>query len=42
VLNRNYPVVMGATVVSTALLVTVALIVDLVNAWLDPRSRERL
>lgn len=42
VLNRNYPVVMGATVVSTALLVTVALVVDLINAWLDPRSRERL
>ncbi len=42
VLNRNYPVVMGATVVTTTFLVASALIVDLVNALLDPRSRERL
>lgn len=42
VLNRNYPVVMGATIVSTTLLVTAALVVDLINAWLDPRSRERM
>ncbi len=42
VLNRNYPVVMGATVVTTTLLVAGALIVDLINALLDPRSRERL
>ena len=42
VLNRNYPVVMGATIVTTTFLVTSALIIDLVNALLDPRSRERL
>lgn len=42
VLNRNYPVVMGATVVTTTFLVAGALVVDLINAWLDPRSRERL
>lgn len=42
VLNRNYPVVMGATIVTTSLLALVTLAVDLINAQLDPRIRERL
>lgn len=37
--TRNYPIVMGAVLVSTALFVTATAIADLVNAWLDPRAR---
>lgn len=40
--TRNYPVVLGCVVVTTALIVTATLISDLVNAWLDPRARENL
>ncbi len=42
VLNRNYPVVMGATIVTTSLLALITLLVDLINAQLDPRIREQL
>lgn len=37
--TRNYPVVMGSVMVSTALFVVSTAIADLVNAWLDPRAR---
>lgn len=38
--TRNYPVVMGAVLVSTGLFVLSTAISDMVNAWLDPRSRQ--
>ena len=38
--TRNYPVVMGAVLVSTTLFVLSTAVSDLVNAWLDPRSRQ--
>ena len=38
--TRNYPIVMGAVLVSTALFVVSTAIADLVNAWLDPRARD--
>ncbi len=41
VLTRNYPVVMGSVVVTTAFFVLSTLISDLVNAVLDPRLRDR-
>ena len=37
--TRNYPVVMGAVVVSTVLFVASTTISDLINAMLDPRIR---
>lgn len=37
--TRNYPIVMGAVLVSTALFVLSTAIADLVNAILDPRAR---
>jgi peptide/nickel transport system permease protein len=40
--TRNYPVVMGAVLVSTGLFVLSTAISDIVNAWLDPRSRQSL
>lgn len=40
--SRNYPVVLGCVLVTTALIVTATLISDLVNAWLDPRVSETL
>ncbi len=40
--SRNYPVVMGSVLVSTALFVISTTISDLVNAWLDPRIRANL
>lgn len=39
VISRNYPVVMGAVLVATALYVICTLIADLMTAWLDPRVR---
>jgi peptide/nickel transport system permease protein len=39
VLNRNYPVVMGAVLVTTILYVLATLIADLLAALLDPRVR---
>ena len=40
--TRNYPVVMGAVLVSTTLFVLSTAVSDLVNAWLDPRSRQSM
>jgi len=40
VITRNYPVVMGSVVVTTAFFVLCTLISDIVNAALDPRVRE--
>ncbi len=42
VITRNYPVVQGAVLVTTALFVLCALLADLLNAWLDPRVRASL
>jgi peptide/nickel transport system permease protein len=39
VLNRNYPVVMGAVLLTTLLYVLATLIADLLAALLDPRVR---
>ena len=40
--TRNYPIVMGSVLVSTALFVLSTAIADLVNAALDPRARASL
>jgi len=40
--TRNYPVVMGTVLVTTALFVTSTTLADLINAALDPRVRESL
>jgi len=40
VLNRNYPIVMGAVLVTTGFFVMSTLAADIVNAILDPRLRE--
>jgi peptide/nickel transport system permease protein len=37
---RDYPVVMGATVVSALFVVTGNLLADLATAWIDPRVRQ--
>ena len=42
VLARNYPVVMGAVLITTALFVLSTLVADLVAAWCDPRVRQSL
>jgi peptide/nickel transport system permease protein len=42
VITRNYPVVMGAVLVATALFVLATTVSDVVNAFLDPRIREGL
>ncbi len=42
VMNRNYPVVMGAVLVTTTFLVISTLIADLINAVLDPRIRDSI
>ncbi len=42
VVSRNYPLVMGAVLVSTVLFVLSTTVSDSVNAMLDPRVRERL
>lgn len=38
--TRNYPIVMGAVLVSTGLFVISTALADLINAVLDPRARE--
>lgn len=40
--TRNYPVVMGVVLVSTVIIVTATTLSDIVNAFLDPRTREKL
>jgi peptide/nickel transport system permease protein len=42
VLARNYPIVMGAALVTTGLFVVCTLAADLVAAWCDPRVRQSL
>jgi len=42
VMNRNFPVVQGAVLVTIALYVFVTLAADLMVAWLDPRVRDSL
>jgi oligopeptide transport system permease protein len=39
VTNRDYPLVMGVTLVYAALVIAANLLVDLAYAWLDPRIR---
>lgn len=41
VITRNYPVVMGSVLVTTAFFVLSTLVSDIINATLDPRLRER-
>ncbi|MER9370601.1 ABC transporter permease [Mesorhizobium sp. M0518] len=40
--TRNYPIVMGVVLVTTFLIVTATTLSDLINAFLDPRTREKL
>ncbi|MCV3211863.1 ABC transporter permease [Mesorhizobium sp. YC-39] len=40
--TRNYPIVMGVVLVTTFLIVVATTLSDLVNAFLDPRTREKL
>jgi oligopeptide transport system permease protein len=42
VLARDYPLVLGLTVVLTVAMVLANLLADIVLAWLDPRLRERM
>lgn len=42
VMNRNFPVVQGAVLITTAIYVLVTLVADLLVAWLDPRVRDSL
>lgn len=42
VMNRNFPVVQGAVLITTVLYVMITLISDLIVAWVDPRVRESL
>jgi peptide/nickel transport system permease protein len=37
---RDYPVVMGATVVSALFVVAGNLLADVATAWIDPRVRQ--
>ena len=39
IVKRDYPVLMGNFLISTALVVVVNLIVDLIYVWLDPRVK---
>jgi ABC-type dipeptide/oligopeptide/nickel transport system permease component len=39
VTNRDYPLVMGVTIVYAVLIVLMNFVVDLVYTWLDPRVR---
>jgi len=41
VITRNYPVVMGSVLVTTAFFVLSTLLSDILNATLDPRQRDR-
>jgi oligopeptide transport system permease protein len=38
-LNRDYPLVMGITVIYGALLILLNIVTDLIRAWIDPRLR---
>ena len=38
-LNRDYPVIMGVTILTGVLIVAFNLLVDLLYAWIDPRIR---
>ena len=40
--ERNYPIVLGAVLVTTVIIVLATLVSDLIVAWLDPRLRETL
>ncbi|CDX38066.1 Dipeptide transport system permease protein DppB [Mesorhizobium plurifarium] len=40
--TRNYPIVMGVVLVTTFLIVTATTLSDVANAFLDPRTREKL
>ncbi|AZO18049.1 MULTISPECIES: ABC transporter permease [unclassified Mesorhizobium] len=40
--SRNYPIVMGVVLVTTVLIVISTTLSDLINAGLDPRTREKL
>jgi peptide/nickel transport system permease protein len=40
ILERDYPVILASTVLSGVLVVTCTLLVDLFQAWLDPRVRD--
>ncbi|MER9076731.1 ABC transporter permease [Mesorhizobium sp. M0904] len=40
--TRNYPIVMGVVLVTTFLIVAATTLTDVVNAFLDPRTREKL
>ncbi|TIO72331.1 ABC transporter permease [Mesorhizobium sp.] len=40
--TRNYPIVMGVVLVTTFLIVAATTLSDVVNAFLDPRIREKL
>jgi peptide/nickel transport system permease protein len=42
VMNRNFPVVQGAVLITTSLYIVITLFADLLVAWLDPRVRETL
>ena len=42
VITRNYPLVIGGVMITTAFYVLCTLIADLVAAWLDPRVRSSL
>ena len=42
VMNRNFPVVQGAVLITTAIYALVTLLADLLVAWLDPRVRDSL
>jgi peptide/nickel transport system permease protein len=42
VITRNYPVVMGGVMLTTAFYVLCTLTADLIAAWLDPRVRASL
>ena len=42
VISRNYPVVMGAVMVTTAFYVSITVLADLLIAYLDPRVRDVL
>jgi peptide/nickel transport system permease protein len=42
VITRNYPVVMGSVLVTTAVYATCTLLADVAAAWLDPRVRASL
>lgn len=42
VMSRNYPLVMGTVLVTSALYVTCMIIADVITAWIDPRVRSAL